>query len=105
MKTNEFAENLKKWKESYRAIYKTEIAGEEIIWRTLTRKEYVEIVNAKVEIEELAIFEREMAVAKACILWPENPEMILEEFAGIADILSKECMEKSGFGDSSTERL
>lgn len=105
MITTELNEKINEWKEKYRAIYKTEIADEIVIWRTLTRKEYIDVMNMDTDLEDMLIFERELAIAKSCILYPENSEELLNSFAGIAEVVARECMQKSGFGESSTEKI
>lgn len=105
MIVSELNEKINEWKEEYRAIYKTDIADETIIWRTITRKEYIEVMSMESELEELLIFERELAIAKACILFPEDSTELLDSFAGVAEVIARECMNKSGFGENKTEKI
>ena len=57
------------------------------------------------ENEELAYFERQEFVASKVILYPENVEELLEDFAGIADIIATETMIKTGFGLTNTKAV
>lgn len=99
-------QEIELWKKEYGNVYQTTIADEKIIWRTLKRSEYIQLMtNEYNENEELAYFERQEAAAKLVMLYPKNVEEIIEDFAGIAEIISTECMIKSGFGSSYTEAL
>jgi hypothetical protein len=106
---------IDKGKKKFGKVYKTVIADETIIWRKLKRGEYKEIMNLvvykKVDgvdesgnpiveevIDEDATYDlRQEEIAKAVILYPEKD--IVEDMAAVADIISTECMLKSGFGE------
>jgi hypothetical protein len=120
---------IDKSKKKYGHIYKTELADEIIIWRLLKRNEYKEIMNItiykevqdrdakgnllfddngapvmkEVEDEEETFDARQEAIAKAVILYPDG---VVDYMAAAADVISTECMLKSGFGDKNpkTER-
>lgn len=112
---------IEKAKKKYGKVYKTVIADEEIIWRRLKRSEYKQVMDLVVEHEELVKDEegneamemvydeqetyelRQEKIAQLVILYPEN---IVENMAIVADVISTECMIKSGFGDEPvTEEL
>lgn len=105
-KALDLEQEIELWKKEYGSVYQTTIADEKIIWRTLKRSEYIQLMTGEYnENEDLAYFERQEAAAKLVMLYPKNTEEIIEDFAGIAEIISSECMIKSGFGSSYTEAL
>jgi hypothetical protein len=103
-------------KKKHGKVYKTILADEAIIWRKLKRSEYKEVMsifiyenvevvdeegNTTVEqrIDEDATFDiRQEEIAKRVILYPAANK-IVEDMAAVAEIISTECMIKSGFGD------
>lgn len=100
---------IDKFKKQYKRIYETDVAGERIIWRPIKRSEYREIMAY--EDKELSdreiVYVREEMMAKKVILYPKT-EDIIEEFAGVAEVIADECMYYSGFmpnGIKSTKRL
>lgn len=104
---------IEKGKKKFGKVYKTIIADETIIWRKLKRSEYKEVMNATIMkdmkvvnedgVEEIqsvmdedATYDlRQEMIANKVILYPEK---IVEEMAAVADVISTECMIKSGFG-------
>lgn len=115
---------IEKLKKKHGKIYKTYLADETIIWRKLKRSEYKEVMDAVVvkEIPKLdeegnpvldeegntimtivddidATYDlRQELIAKTVILYPDSS--IVEDMAACADIISTECMIKSGFGEA-----
>ena len=115
---------IDKAKKKHGKVYKTYLADETIIWRKLKRNEYKEIMDiivvkqvAKLDengnplldeqgnsiMEEVDDFDatydlRQELIAKAVILYPDKS--IVDEMAACADVISTECMIKSGFGES-----
>ena len=97
------AQQLKK---EHGEVFITKIAGLEVIWRKLKRSEYKEAMTIKFsENEDIQYFERQEFMAKKVILYPENVEELLEDFAGIADIIATETMVKTGFGLTETKTV
>lgn len=97
------AEDLKK---THKEVYITDIAGLQIIWRKLKRSEYKELMTTKFDDnEELEFLEKQDFVAKKVILYPENVEELLEEYAGVADLIATETMIKTGFGLTNTRAV
>lgn len=108
---------IEKGKKKFGKVYKTLLADETIIWRKLKRSEYKEIMNMFIYKEEEVVKEdgavefqqvvdedatfdaRQEAISNKVILYPDN---IVEEMAAVADIISTECMIKSGFGEAPT---
>lgn len=100
---NKIAEELKK---QHRQVYVTNVAGINIIWRNLKRSEYKEVMLAELsDNEDIAFYEKQDLVAKKVILYPENVEELLEDYAGISDIIASETMIKTGFGISNTRTV
>lgn len=107
---------IDKGKKKFGKVYKTVIADETIIWRKLKRGEYKEIMNLivykdeekkdeegnqiieQVFDEESTYDLRQEEIAKAVILYPNTS--IVDDVAAVADIISTECMIKSGFGET-----
>lgn len=107
---------IDKGKKKFGKVYKTVIADETIIWRKLKRGEYKEIMNLivykdeekkdeegnqiieQVFDEEATYDLRQEEIAKAVILFPNVS--IVDDVAAVADIISTECMIKSGFGET-----
>ena len=106
---------IDKAKKKYGRVYKTIIADEVIIWRLLKRSEFKEVMNMTAYKEEIEVDEngnevvkqveddeatydlRQEEIAKAVIIYPAG---IVEQMAAVADIISTECMIKSGFGET-----
>ena len=93
-------------KEKHGEVFVTSIAGIEIIWRKLKRSEYKEIMSTKYDDnEDIQYFERQDAMARKVILYPENVERLLEDYAGVSDIIATETMIKTGFGIANTKAV
>lgn len=106
---------IDKAKKKHGRVYKTILADEVIVWRLLKRSEFKEIMNMVIYNDEIMVDEngnevvnqvineeatydmRQEEIAKAVILYPQG---IVEQMAAVADIISTECMIKSGFGDT-----
>ena len=101
----QIAEDIKK-EQGLKEVFITDIADQKVIWRKLKRSEYKEIMTREYsENEDLAYFEKQDFVASKVILYPENAEELLEDFAGIADIIATETMVKTGFGLTETKAV
>lgn len=93
-------------KEKHGEVFVTSVAGIEIIWRKLKRSEYKEIMSTKYDDnEDIQYFERQDAMARKVILYPENVERLLEDYAGVSDIIATETMIKTGFGIANTKAV
>ena len=93
-------------KEEHGEVFVTNIAGIQIIWRKLKRSEYKEIMSTKYDDnEDIQYFERQDAMARKVILYPENVERLLEDYAGVSDIIATETMIKTGFGIANTKAV
>lgn len=106
---------IDKAKKKHGRVYKTILADEVIVWRLLKRSEFKEIMNMAIYNDEVVVDKdgnevvnqvineeatydmRQEEIAKAVIIYPQG---IVEQMAAVADIISTECMLKSGFGET-----
>ena len=94
----QIAEDIKK-EHGLKEVFITDIADQKVIWRKLKRSEYKEVMTREYdENEDLAYFEKQDFVASKVILYPENVEELLEDFAGIADIIATETTARQAMG-------
>ena len=98
----EFYEEVKRLKNKYMSIYQMDIADQRFIFKPLSRKEYKEIMNTTFDdtiSNDDTILSRETMMAKSVIVYPDKKtvEDMLERFAGIAEVITEECMKISGF--------
>lgn len=92
-------------KEEHGEVFITTVAGIQIVWRKLKRSEYKEAMTTKFDDnEDIRYFERQEFMARKVILYPENVDRLLEEYAGVADIIATETMVKTGFGIANTKK-
>lgn len=92
-----YAKKISELKKVHRRVYATEIAGELILWRPLKRSEYKDMLNMEFPegtSDEDKTYDRETFIAEHVVLYPEN---VVEDIALVAEIITSECMEKSGF--------
>ena len=95
-----------KLKEIHGDVFITTVADVEIVWRKLKRSEYKEAMSIKFdENEDINYFERQDFMAKKVILYPDNVDSLLEDYAGISDIIATETMVKTGFGIANTKAV
>ena len=105
------SEQIKQWKAEYGHVYRTEVDGETIIWRRLRRKEYEQISLDTIGEEDTErarterMYRRQELIAKAVILFPEDPTEFLEGTIFGATNIAEEVMKHSGFEASDTEEL
>ena len=106
---------IDKAKKKHGRVYKTIIADEVIVWRLLKRGEFKDIMNQAIfrledvvgeneEVKQMEVIDedatydlRQELIAKAVIIHPAG---IVDNMAAVADIISTECMLKSGFGEA-----
>lgn len=97
---------IDEWKKQYGKIYSTTVDDIAVVWRTLRRAEYVDIMTNSSEDEPTRrIFERQEKILTTACLYPANIGVIIDEKGGFATAVSGEIMEKSGFGDILTKEL
>jgi hypothetical protein len=78
-----------------RVVYRQEFAEDEE--GNLIYDENGNNVMVDIEDEDLTYEMRQEEIAKAVIIYPAG---IVENMAAVADIISTECMLKSGFGET-----
>lgn len=94
------------FKKDHKEVFITDMAGIQIIWRKLKRSEYKELMTEEFsENEELQFLEKQDFIAKKVILYPENVEELIEEYAGISEIIATETMLRTGFGLTNTRTV
>ncbi|WP_089097204.1 hypothetical protein [Parageobacillus galactosidasius] len=84
------------WKEKYGQVYFTPFEDLIVIWRTLSRPEYREIVRN----QDLTMLDREEIIADKCVLFPYDfscKKYTENGRAGIPSLLTEMIMDKSGF--------
>lgn len=100
--TIEFEKKIQELKNKYGAIYQMEIADQLFLFKPISRKEYKEIINKNYDLDintrELTMI-RETEMAKKVIVYPEKKvsDAMIEQFAGIAEVITEECLRISGF--------
>lgn len=85
---------VEKWKDQHQAVYMSEVNDIYFIWRTLSRGEFKK-ASEYYETDE----ERVEYVCRMCVLDPEVYDYSQEAYAGIPEVLSKQILEQSGFGN------
>lgn len=95
-------DKITNWKKEYKQVFKTAIEDDIYVWRKLKRSEYKDITMKLDENypdqEKLKHWLRQDEITKAVLLYPENVEEAIEESAGIATVISQDCLVRSGFG-------
>ena len=100
------AGHIKMWKKEFGEVYVTSLSFDKhIVWRTLSRYEYKQLVKKMeqlVQAGQLTSAEANMwneeAIAELCILFPSYDKRALtEEMAGLPSLISQEVLEASGF--------
>lgn len=89
-------DTVEEWRSRYKDIFLTEFDEDTvIIWRTLTRKEYKDIMK----IPNADNFYKEERICERVTLWPENYSFMQmgQGKAGVPTLISELVMEKSGF--------
>lgn len=86
---------VEEWKSKYGSVYLTEFEEEVFLWRTLTRKEYKEIMK----VMQADTYYKEERICDKCILYPEEYNFLKMTHgkAGIPSLIAEQIMDKSGF--------
>jgi len=107
MNTNALSQaQIEEWKASYGHVYKTADSDDTIIYRPIRRSEYTRLMletdisdeeaqDQEKRIERLE--NRQTALCKVTVLYPDNILDLIEERAGLASNLADEIMAHSGF--------
>lgn len=100
------AGQIKMWKKEFGEVYVTSISFDKhIVWRTLSRFEYKQLVKKMeqlVQAGQLSSAEANMwneeAIAEICVLFPNLDKQDLgKEMAGVPSLIAQEVLEASGF--------
>ena len=100
------AGHIKMWKKDFGEVYVTSLSFDKhIVWRTLSRYEYKQLVKKMeqlVQAGQLTSAEANMwneeAIAEMCILYPGfEKQDINREMAGMPSLIAQEVLEASGF--------
>lgn len=89
-------DQVEEWRSRYKDIYLTEFdEGDVIIWRTLVRKEYKEIMK----INGADSYYKEERICEKVVLYPKDFGFMsmAQGKAGIPTLVAELVMEKSGF--------
>lgn len=86
---------VEEWKSRFGAVYLTEFDEEVFLWRTLTRKEYKDVMK----VQQADTYYKEERICDRCILWPEEYNFVKMTHgkAGVPSLISEQIMDKSGF--------
>lgn len=100
------AGHIKMWKKEFGEVYVTSLSFDKhIVWRTLSRYEYKQLVKKMeqlVQAGQLSSAEANMwneeAITEMCILYPAfDKQDIGREMAGMPSLIAQEVLEASGF--------
>jgi len=94
-------EQIAAWKMEHGYVFKTTISGTELIFRTVTRDDYVEIMQDAATNDAA---DPEKATVEKCLL-NKVPADLLYKKGGIATVLYEQIMLKSGFQQIECEEL
>ena len=89
-------QEVEEWKDKHGNVYFLPFESEILIFRTLTRSEYREIIRNT----DINMLDREELIADKCVLFPRNFSCVTygeKGRAGVPSILSEMIMDKSGF--------
>ncbi|NBV30862.1 MAG: hypothetical protein EBR98_04820 [Chitinophagaceae bacterium] len=108
------AKLIKTWKKQYGEVYVTSISFDKhVIWRTLSRIEYRQLVKKMKQLvaagqlsDAEANMWSEQAIAEVCVLYPFfYKNSLLKDMAGLPSLISQEVLEASGFVALEVRRL
>lgn len=97
---------IKAWKQEFGEVYVTSLSFDKhIVWRTLSRIEYKQLVKRMeqlVQAGQLSSAEANMwneeSISEICILYPPfDKQMLTREMAGMPSLIAQEVLEASGF--------
>lgn len=94
-------DQIQKWKAQHGYVYKTNIGGTDLYFRTVTRDDYIEVMQDSALAEKP---DPEKLTVEKCLL-NEVSEDLLYKKGGIATVLYEQIMIKSGFQQIECEEL
>lgn len=87
-------------------VYITTVGEIDVVWRKLKRSEYKEAMTTKFsENEDIQYYEKQDFIARQVILFPEDVEKLIENYAGLSDVIATETLIKTGFGITNTRTV
>ena len=93
---------IEKWKQEHGKIYKVAVSEDlTVIYRTLTRDDYIEIMTASQTVQDL---DPELKTVELCVLEGFDKDEF-EMRGGLTTIVYEEIMKKSGFVVVESEEL
>lgn len=105
-------EQIEKWKEEFKHVYRVTLDGDDIVFRRLKRSEYISILKESGKADTTDAndlqdksFARQEAILKHTVIFPEDVDTLIEESAGLSTVLADEVLVKSGFVNVYTEEL
>lgn len=93
-------------KKEHGEVYITTVGEIDIVWRKLKRSEYKEAMTTEFsDNPDVQYYEKQDFIAKKVILFPEDVEKLIENYAGVADVVATETLIKTGFGITNTRTV
>lgn len=93
-------------KKEYGEVYITTIGEIDVVWRKLKRSEYKEAMTTVFdEDEDIQFYEKQDFIAKKVILYPEDVDKLIENYAGVSDVIATQTLIKTGFGMTNTRTI
>ena len=106
MATNKISkEQIEKWKEEYKHVYRVTLDGDDIIFRRLKRSEYISILKESGEANVADANDLQDKSFEHTVIFPKDVDALIEESAGLSTVLADEILAKSGFVNVYTEEL
>lgn len=95
-------EQIDKWKEQYKFVYRATFDGTDYYFRTLSRDDYLAISAKQANLGQALDYELE--TVKVCLL-NNLDEATIKAKSGIVTMLSEKIMSRSGFLQVEEEEL
>jgi len=85
---------IHEWKDKFKFIYRVKIQDQDIVFRTLTREDYISILT--IQSRDPVNFDHDIEVFKKCVLTDFDLDE-LKRKAGITTVVAEKIMLASGF--------
>lgn len=93
-------------KKTHGEVYITTVGELDVVWRKLKRSEYKEAMTTVFsENEDIQYYEKQDFIARQVILFPKDVEKLIENYAGLSDVIATETLIKTGFGITNTRTI
>ena len=93
-------------KKEHGEVYITTVGEISVVWRKLKRSEYKEAMTTQFsDNPDIQFYEKQDFIAKKVILFPEDVDKLIENYAGVSDIVATETLIKTGFGIANTRTV